>query len=235
VLTTRYCGFGRHRFACPLGLFVGEGWWLGSPNKRFLPALTVCLGLALFSSASLAQEQPIAGGLWSGRDILTQARFQIWRTTTLGSYKGVNAYRDALDAAKIKIGDAADEILGRPAFPYMRGKTDLELTVVSAAELGVESESALADVYNRARQLGLVLCPAEVGPQLRLDYRDQPLGESLIIAMEPVNTYNGDPTILSLVNFGTGLALLGSDGRAEFMVRRYLRFVFALPIRVAAE
>ena len=151
------------------------------------------------------------------------------------SYKGVNAYRDAFDAAKIKIGDAADEILGRPAFPYVRGKTDLELTVVSAAELGVESESALADVYNRARRLGLVLCPAEVGPQLRLDYRDQPLGESLIIAMEPVNTYNGDPTILSLMNFGTGLALVASDGRAEFMVSGYLRFVFALPIRVAAE
>ena len=235
MLTTRHCGFGRHRFACPLGLLVGEGWRLDDPNKRFLPALAVCLGLALFSSASLAQEQPIAGGLSSGRDILTQARFQIWRTTTLGSYKGVNAYRDALDAAKIKIGDAADEILGRPAFPYVRGKTDLELTVVSAAELGVKSKSALADVYNRARQLGLVLCPAEVGPQLRLDYRDQPLGKSLIIAMEPVNTYNGDPTILSLMNFGTGLALVGSDGRAEFMVSGIFVLYSPLPIRVAAE
>jgi hypothetical protein len=197
-------------------------------NKYWLHSLIVALGLAVFSSPVLAQQQ-------RGIDIGTQGRFQIWRTTTLGSYKGVNAYRDALDAAKIKIGDAADEILGRPAFPYVRGKTDLELTVVSAAELGVESESALADVYNRARQLGLVLCPAEVGPQLRLDYRDQPLGESLIIGMEPVNTYNGDPTILALMNFGTGLALVGSDGRAEFMVRRHLLFVFALPIRVAAE
>jgi hypothetical protein len=198
-------------------------------NKYWLHSLIVALGLAVFSSPVLAQQQ-------RGIDIGTQGRFQIWRTTTLGSYKGVNAYRDALDAAKIKIGDAADEILGRPAFPYVRRKTDLELTVVSAAELGVESESALADVYNRARQLGLVLCPAEVGPQLRLDYRDQPLGESLIIAMEPVNTYGGDPTILSLVNFvGSGLALLGSDGRSEFRVPRYLRFVFGLPIRVAAE
>ena len=80
-----------------------------------------------------------------------------------------------------------------------------------------------------------MLCPAEVGPQLRLDYRDQPLGESLIIAMEPVNTFSGEPTILSLVNWGTGLALLGGAGQPDFMVHGYLRFVFALPTRVAAQ
>ena len=221
MLLTRHCGFDRS----PVRLSIS--------NKPTL--LAVFLGLAAFSSAALAQEQPISGGLSSGFDINTQARFQIWRRTTLGSYKGVDAYRDALDAAKIKIGVAADEILGRPAFPYVSGKMDAELTVVSAAELGVESESALADVYNRARQLGLVLCPAEVGPQLRLDYRDQPLGESLIVAMEPVNTYSGEPTILSLVNWGTGLAVVGGTGRSDFMVSRYLRFVFAFPERVAAE
>ena len=209
MLLTRHCGFDRS----PVRLSIS--------NKPTL--LAVFLGLAAFSSAALAQEQPISGGLSSGLDINTQARFQIWRRTTLGSYKGVDAYRDALDAAKIKIGVAADEILGRPAFPYVSGKMDVELTVVSAAELGVESESALADVYNRARQLGLVLCPAE------------PLGESLIVAMEPVNTYSGEPTILSLVNWGTGLALLGGSGQSDFMVHGYLRFVFALPTRVAAE
>jgi hypothetical protein len=47
--------------------------------------------------------------------------------------------------------------------------------------------------------------------------------------MEPVATYSGNPTILALVNFGTGLALIGSDGRSEFMVPRTWRFVFALP------
>jgi hypothetical protein len=106
--------------------------------------------------------------------------FQVWRTITLGSYKGVDAYRDALDLAKIKIGDSADEILGRPAFPYARTKTGVELAVLSAADLGVESDRAsLAEVYQRARQAGLDLCPAEVGPQLRLDHRNQPLGETL--------------------------------------------------------
>ena len=235
MLPMRHCGFGRHRFARPSELLVGGGWRLDGPNKSCLPALAICLGFAAFSSVAFAQEQPIRRGLSSGLDLSTQAPFRTWRTTTIGSYKGVNAYRDALDAAKIKIGDAADEILGRPAFRYVGDKTEVELAVVSAAELGVESESSLADFYNRARQLGLMLCPAEVALQLRLDYRDQPLGETLIIAMEPVNTYSGEPTILSLVNWGTGLALLGGTGRSDFMVPSYLRFVFAFPERVAAE
>jgi hypothetical protein len=189
-------------------------------HKGWLRSLIVAIGLAVFSSPVLAQQQ---------REI------QIWRTTTLGFHKGVDSYRDALDAAKIKIGDAADEILGRPAFLYVKEKTEVELTVVSAADLGVESEAALADVYKQAKQFGLALCPAEVGPQLRLDYRDQPRGESLNIAMEPVATYSGEPTILSLLNFGSGLALVGSNGRSDFMVPRYFRFVFALPGKLPLE
>jgi len=232
----RHCGFGRHRFACPLEPLVGGRWRLDGPNKSCLPALAICLGLAAFSSVAFAQEQPIPRGLSSGLDISTQAPFRTWRTTTIGSYKGVNAYRDALDAAKIKIGDAADEILGRAAFPYAREKTVVELTVVSAAELGVESdESSLSDVYERARQVGLELCPAEVGPQLRLDYHNQPLGEALDIAMEPVATYGGDPTILTLANWGTGLVLIGRDGRSESKVNRISRFVFAVPTNERLE
>jgi hypothetical protein len=195
----------------------------------------VCFGLIGSLNAALTQDQRMQGGQLLELAVNSPTQFQIWRTATLGTHKGVDAYRDALDAARIKIGDAADEILGRPAFPYVRSKMDVELTLVSAAELGVEAEASLADVYNRAKQFGLALCPPEVGPQLRLDYRDQPRGESLKIAMEPVATYSGEPTILSLVNFGSGLALVGSNGRFEFMVPRYFRFVFALPAKLPLE
>src|SRR5215468_9481638 len=94
-------------------------------HKSWSYSLIVTVGLAVFSNPVLAQQQ---------REI------QIWRTTTLGFHKGVNSYRDALDAAKIKIGDAADEILGRPTFHYVKEKTEVELTLLSAAELGIESE-----------------------------------------------------------------------------------------------
>ncbi len=124
------------------------------------------LGLAVSLSAALAQDEPIPGAQSSEVNLNKPAHFQIWRTITLGTYKGVDTYRDALDLARIKIGDSADEILGRPAFPYATMKTDVELVLLSTAELGVESdETSLSDVYKRARQAGLELCPAEVGPQ----------------------------------------------------------------------
>jgi hypothetical protein len=198
--------------------------------------LVTCLGLAVSLTVALAQEKPTPGAQSSGLSVDKPAHFQIWRTITLGTHKGVDAYRDALDSARIKLGLSADEILGRPAFPYAKMKTDVKLAVLSAAEPGVESdESSLSDVYERARRVGLELCPAEVGPLLRLEYRNQPLGEALDIAMEPVATYSGDPTILTLANWGTGLILIGRNGRSESMVNRISRFVFALPTRERLE
>src|SRR6266496_3903885 len=204
---------------CPDG--SNEGWFQG-------PAPS--------SGDAVAQDKPSHVAQSPASNDNTTAEVQIWRTITLGAYKDVDAYRDALDSARIKIGDSADEILGRPAFPYARTKTDVELAVLSAADLGVESDQAsLAEVYQRARQAGLELCPAGVGPQLRLEYRNQPLGEALDIAMEPVATYRGDPTILTLVNWGTGLMLIGRDGRPESMVFRKSRFVFAVPTKGRLE
>jgi hypothetical protein len=192
--------------------------------------LLIWLGLAISLSGAVAQEERIPGAQSSGVNLNKPAHFQIWRKITLSTYKGVDAYRGALESAGIKTGDAADEILGRPAFRYGTMKSDVELVLVSAADLGVETKSSLADVYKRARQVGLELCLAEVGPQLRLDYHNQPRGETLTIAMEPVATYSGEPTILALANFApSGLLLIGSDGRSEFMVPSTFRFVFALP------
>src|SRR5262245_8610631 len=125
--------------------------------RRLRTPLVMWLGLAISLSASLAQDEPGLGAQSSRLNVNNPAHVQIWRKITLGTYKGVDAYRDALDSARIKIGVSADEILGRPAFPYAKMKTDVELAVLSAAELGVESdESSLSDVYERARQVGLL-------------------------------------------------------------------------------
>ncbi len=172
------------------------------------------LWLALATPGAIAQEEPAV------------ASRAPWKTVVLGERKGPNQYRAALDAAAIKLGDSANEILGRPAFPYAREPREVALVVLTGRRLGMQQPEPLAQLYRRARLAGLALCPAEVGPQLRLAYRDQPRGQVLHVAMEPVATWSGAPTILALANFGTPL-LIGSNGSESFMVPP--RFVFALP------
>jgi hypothetical protein len=156
----------------------------------------------------------------------------IWKTITIGEYRGVNAVRAAIDAAPcpIALGDWADEILGRPAFPYSRSKADLDLVVISVAELGFGPQGAsLRDIYARAGTFGLALCPAEVGPILRLSYLDQPLGEFLHVAMRPVAAYGGELVDFTLGNGGSALLLIGGDARPDFVLPGAVRFVFVRP------
>jgi hypothetical protein len=151
----------------------------------------------------------------------------VWKTITVGTFENSFALRNALDAVGCGIGDQAGEILARPAFTLSATKTDVGLIAVSAAELGFQTDTAsLADIYARARQLGFGLAAAEVAPQLRLQYFDQPIGEFLIIGMEPIKTWTGDPVILTVANGGAGLILIGQDGSADAEISVVSRFLF---------
>jgi hypothetical protein len=151
----------------------------------------------------------------------------VWKTITVGTFANSFALRNALDAAGCGIGDSAEEILARPAFTLSVTKTDVELIAVSVAELGFQTDTApLADIYARAQQLGFGLAAGEVAPQLRLQYFDQPIGEFLIIGMEPIKTWKGEPVILTVANGGAGLTLIGQDGSADAEIPVASRFLF---------
>ncbi len=150
----------------------------------------------------------------------------VWKTITVGTFANSFALRNALDAAGCGIGDRAEEILARPAFTVSATKTDVELVAVSAAELGFQTDTAsLADIYARAQQLGFGLAAAEVAPQLRLQYFDQPIGEFLV-GMEPIKTWKGEPVILTVANGGAGLVLIGQNGSAGAEIPVASRFLF---------
>jgi hypothetical protein len=150
----------------------------------------------------------------------------VWKTITVGTFKNSFALLNALDAAGCGIGGSAEEILARPAFTVSATKTNVELIAVSAAELGFQTDTAsLAEIYARAQQLGFGLAAAEVAPQLRLQYFDQPMGEFLI-GMEPIKTWKGEPVILTVANGGAGLVLIGRDGSADAEIPVASRFLF---------
>ena len=158
------------------------------------------------------------------------ADLPVWKRITLGSYSNSLTLRNAMDAIGCHVGGSAAEILARPAFIVSSTKKEVELVTVSAAALGFETDTVtLAAMYERAKRLGLRIAAAEVGPQLRLQYLDQPLGEFLIIGMDPIRTWSGEETILNVANGGAGLILIGQDGGAGAAISVTSRFVFERP------
>jgi hypothetical protein len=159
--------------------------------------------------------------------VKSAADVPVWKTITVGTFTNSFALRNALDAAGCASGGLAGQILARPAFTLSVTKTNVELFAVSAAELGFETDVAsLADIYERAQRLGFRLAAAEVAPQLRLQYYDQPIGEFLIIGMEPIKTWEGEPVILTVANGGAGLVIIGQDGSSDNQISVVSRLLF---------
>ena len=186
------------------------------------------VGAQQAAPAVAAEGRHIAPGLTNLADV------PVWKRITLGAYNSVNPLRHALDAARVRVGESADEILGRPAFHFNPEKSDVDLVVVSVAELDFHNGAPLADIHRRAGELGLKLCPVEVAPLLRLAYTNQPRGEFLNVAMRPIATYAGELVALSIANAGTGPLLIGGDGRPELVMNRMAKFVFVRPARIAS-
>jgi hypothetical protein len=156
--------------------------------------------------------------------------FPISKAVDLGVYHDAIALRDALRAAPvlIHIDNWADQILNRIAFRQTDTRLNLVLTTVSDLGFG-SNRASLKDIYERALQLGLVLCPAEVGPALRLAYLDQPLGEYLHIAMEPIARFDGGATEFSVAKGLGGWLLNGDDVRDDRVLAGDTRLVFVQP------
>jgi len=204
-------------------LLLSAGYAFGQTGADCRPAKPL---------ATVPQLMTSTGARVQSSNLPTRPDLPIWKTITLGQYKSVNAIRTAMDntPCPISVGDWADEILGRPAFRYSAARIELDLVVTRVAELGFgEAGAPLRDIYARARAVGLALCPAEAGPVLRLAYLNQPVGEFLHLAMEPVALYSGELVDFTLANGGAGLMLLGGDARPELVLPGAVRIVFAKP------
>lgn len=149
-----------------------------------------------------------------------------WKTIRLGIHKHADEYREAIKTAGGRISDWADDILGKSAFTVIGQPTDIDLVIVTVAELGYEKGATRADIYKRAAEFGLEPCPAEVGPALREQYMDQPKGEWLLIAMEPILDSDGDPSIFAVGRDAHDLCLYSDYGRPGSLWSPVYRWVF---------
>jgi hypothetical protein len=193
-----------------------------------------CVLIAAAMVVSLASMPAVLAQGAGPLKVVNAADVPLWKTVALGTFANSYGLMSALDDARVAVGDLADEAMHRPAFTVTKTKSNLTVVVLSAAQLGVgDAGASRQDVVARARRLGFDLCPSEAAAQLRLQYLDQPVGEFLDIAMEPITTYGGHPVGFTLGNGGAGLMLIGYMMTEDAIVPQGRKFVFSRPLRVA--
>jgi len=164
------------------------------------------------------------------RKLCSLVRFPVWKIIKIGTgLETAEEFRQALDREEIDINEWANYILGKPDFTAVTQKIELNLVKTTARELGFKIKVRCNQIFSRAKELGLELCPAEVGPQLRLQYKDQPNNEyPLLIAMKPIAGSDGNLEVFSVVRSVSGLWLgtigygcsLGLDHQWTFVLPR---------------
>ena len=170
-------------------------------------------------------------GRVTDRDLSRHRQFP-WspKWITLGTYQDIDVLHEALRQARVRTAFHANAILKSRYFSLNTNRTEINLVIASVADLGFSDEGAtLTAIYARAQALGLELCPAEVGPLLRLRYLNQPVGEWLRIAMTPIVTDEGIAADFTVANGGTGPMLLGGEVRADNIMPAAIKFVFIRP------
>lgn len=155
-----------------------------------------------------------------------------WKTVRLGLHRSSKEYRTALADAGFEFDLWGDDVLDQ--IDVSPEERDVNLVVLSVAELGFTNRTECGEIFSRAMEFGLALCPAEVGPALRLEYFDQPCcrapSEHIQVAMQPVSGPDGDYVIFCLGRERTGNGWLYSHfGHPSRLWNIDDRFAFTLP------
>ncbi len=113
-----------------------------------------------------------------------------------------------LEEKGINISGYAKDMLESDNFTTLDSRENMNLVRMKVGDMGFDSYPTTDEIYARAKELGLELCPAEVGPALRLQDTDQPLYEWYYIAMKQIAGRYGSPGVFLLGRSAGGLWLI---------------------------
>lgn len=155
---------------------------------------------------------------------------KVWQTIKIGTgVKSGKAFCSELEKKDFRIGDWARDVLKQKAFTIAAQEEDVDLVSLSVTDLGFKKGARYDAICTRGLELGLELCPAEVGPQLRLQYLDQPRGEWLVIAMGALRGSDGRLSVFRVAHDDDGRWLGTCCADPDDFFGGDRRFVFRLP------
>ncbi|NUQ57439.1 MAG: hypothetical protein HUT38_03075 [Candidatus Paceibacter sp.] len=149
-----------------------------------------------------------------------------------------------MEAAGINISGYAKSMLRNPEF-VAGGREEATLIRLTVADLGFKSSATTAQIIGtkddvdkngkpapftsgRITELGLELCPPDTGPNYRLKYLNQPLGEWFRIGMKQISDSDGGPLVFRLARDDDGLWLDGRWAEPSDDWNPDFRFMFRL-------
>ena len=121
--------------------------------------------------------------------------------------KDKNQLITELENKKNNISDYARDMLKSKDFITQKNREQVDLVRLTVKDLGFPGGATTKQIYQRAQELGLELCPAEVAPNYRLQYQNQPMDEWLYIGMNPISDRGGIPSVFELGRLEVGLWL----------------------------
>jgi hypothetical protein len=129
--------------------------------------------------------------------------------------------KQKLESKGIRISDYGKDLLEKTQFS--KEQYQYKLVQFTVEQLGFPQGATTDQIYTKAQELGLKLCPAEVGPQLRLVYEGK---DWKLIAMKQVTDRGGRPDVFDLYSDDAWLFLGGSNANPDCRWHSDLRFVF---------
>ena len=124
----------------------------------------------------------------------------------IGGKTGQELERE-LDQKNFRIYDYARYTLRSSDFTTTKNPEKIDLVRLKVRDLGFAGGATTEQIYARAAELGMDICPAEVGPHQRLKDVDQPMGTSYNIAMKQIAGRDGYPRVFYLDHSADGLWL----------------------------
>lgn len=153
---------------------------------------------------------------------------KLWKTVKLGTHRDAQSLLVDLMRNGVWVSDWAAAIMENAAFVLAKEGTVLNLANASAGDLGFDRPVPFDAICARALERGLLLCPAEAGPQLRRQYLNQPGNDGLLIAMKAIDA-GGILYIFGISRYdGAARQLCTRWGDADRIWRPDCRFVWAL-------
>jgi hypothetical protein len=110
-----------------------------------------------------------------------------------------------LEQAGVNLTSNAEDMMKSPEFNTLPVAQALDTVRLKLGDLGLSGYPTTDQVYRKAQELGLELCPAEVGPYMRLQTKDQPLADYYCIGMKQIIGSRGYPRVFGLGRNGVGL------------------------------